>query len=278
MAAAAASAATRARPSPSTARSRPGHTSSSCPPTIRSSERVCRLRAVDPPPAAGSLVAHADDVAPGIYAFYCSAFRSLEPRRRSRSSRWLSACDGRSRRRSASAHPADHASNGERSSPQDVVDDDFVHARTAAASEWSKHGERRGGRSAAAGRCAIEAQLQSLDWLRASRRPNRCALEYERHPNMVRLLTGQRRNLERATSENGTRSSRAARSPSATTWSRPASSRLPSLSVPGDGPRMTRARSRRCRSCRRARPASRSAGRRSRGACTTATHLSHRSR
>lgn len=158
------------------------------------------FRVVDPPPAAGSLVAHVDDVEPGIYAFYVFRLQISGARSSLELEPVAVGVDG-----AVAPHVGDHliplitrAAASERS-PQDIVDNDFVARTHAAATEWIE--ARRTARETEVRRLAdarSEAQLQSLD-LGYERRVARidARLEYEHHPNMVRLLTGQRRNLER---------------------------------------------------------------------------------
>jgi hypothetical protein len=158
------------------------------------------FRAVDPPPAAGSLLVQAADVRSGIYAFYVFRLQISGARSALELEPVAIGTDG-----SIAADVSDRliplitrATASDRS-PQDVVDEEFVARTHAAASEWIE--ARRAARETEVDRLAdarLKAQLQSLD-LGFERRVARidARLEYEHHPNMVRLLTGQRRNLER---------------------------------------------------------------------------------
>jgi hypothetical protein len=162
--------------------------------------RVVRaaIRGMDPPPAAGSLLVEAPDVTPGHYAFYVFRIQisgvrpslELEP---------VAVTPNGAIADELTKRLIPLITRARAGTPSPPVDDDFVSRTHEAAVAWMD--DRRSARETEIRRLAdarIDAQLQSVD-LGHERRMARidARLAYERHPNMVRLLNGQRRNLER---------------------------------------------------------------------------------
>jgi superfamily II DNA or RNA helicase len=158
------------------------------------------FQAIDPPPAAGWLCTEATGATPGIYVFYIfriqisGARSSLELEPVALEVDGTVASDVTDR-----LMPLITRAKANDRNPQGIVDAEFVARTHDAAVRWIE--ARRAAREADLRRLAdarIDAQLQSLD-LGYTRRVARIdtRLEHEHHPNMVRLLTGQRRNLDR---------------------------------------------------------------------------------
>ena len=158
------------------------------------------FHAIDPPPACGSLLAHADDLPPGIYAFYIFRLQISGARKSLELEPVAVQIDGEiAEAVTDRLIPLINGAIAGSRSPQGTVDDAFVTRTHAAAIAWvSARRTARETELRRLGDARIDAQLQSLD-LGYERRVARieARLAYERHPNMVRLLTGQRRNIER---------------------------------------------------------------------------------
>ena len=86
------------------------------------------FHAIDPPPACGSLLAHADDVPPGIYAFYIFRLQISSARKSLELEPVAVQVDGEiAETVTEPADPPDQRCSRElRESPQGTVDDTFL--------------------------------------------------------------------------------------------------------------------------------------------------------